>query len=81
MFSLNTGLLLRWLMFQFPIDKALATILKNFDRQVSKGIVIIKQKEHAIRNITTYLIHSGRTHAADLVISRYRECGYQAEDI
>ncbi|HLO82154.1 MAG TPA: 3-hydroxybutyryl-CoA dehydrogenase [Chitinophagaceae bacterium] len=55
------------------LDKALATINKNFDRQVSKGTVTAEQKEHAIRNITTYSSIQAGIHAADLVIEAATE--------
>lgn len=50
------------------LEKALATINKNFDRQVSKGIVTAAQKEQAIKNITTHSSIQTGISTADLVI-------------
>ncbi|MEP6513951.1 MAG: 3-hydroxybutyryl-CoA dehydrogenase [Parafilimonas sp.] len=35
------------------LKKAIATITKNFDRQISKGAVTEEQKQHALNNITS----------------------------
>jgi 3-hydroxybutyryl-CoA dehydrogenase len=55
------------------LDKALATINKNLDRQVSKGVVTSEQKEQAIKNITTFSSIQAGIHSADLVIEAATE--------
>jgi 3-hydroxybutyryl-CoA dehydrogenase len=55
------------------LEKALATINKNFDRQVSKGVVTAEQKEQAIRNISTHGSIQAGIHDADLVIEAATE--------
>lgn len=55
------------------LEKAMATIQKNFDRQVSKGVVTAEQKENAIKNITTYSSLQVGVQTADLVIEAATE--------
>ncbi len=55
------------------LQNAIATITKNFDRQVAKGIITEEQKQTALQNITTVTdIAKGVTHA-DLVVEAATE--------
>lgn len=55
------------------LQNAIATITKNFDRQVAKGIITEEQKQTALQKITTVTdIAKGVTHA-DLVIEAATE--------
>ena len=58
---------------QAALDKALATIAKNLDRQVAKGTLTEEQKKQAIGNIipTTYLAEGVKD--ADLVVEAATE--------
>ena len=55
------------------LEKAMATIQKNFDRQVSKGLVTAEQKEIAIKNITTHSSLQVGVQSADLIIEAATE--------
>ncbi|MCH7403201.1 3-hydroxyacyl-CoA dehydrogenase family protein [Belliella kenyensis] len=55
------------------LDKAVATIQKNLDRQVSKGIINEEQKETALNNIKTYTQLSDGVAQADLVVEAATE--------
>jgi 3-hydroxybutyryl-CoA dehydrogenase len=55
------------------LEKALATITKNFDRQVSKGTVTEEQKLAAIGNITTVTGIAQGVAAAELVVEAATE--------
>ena len=55
------------------LEKALGTINKNLDRQVSKGVVTAEKKEQAIRNISTHGSIQAGIHDADLVIEAATE--------
>jgi len=55
------------------LDKAMATINRNFDRQVAKGMVTAEQKETAIRHITTHSSVQAGIHSADLVVEAATE--------
>lgn len=58
---------------QAALDKAMATISKNIDRQVAKGTVTEADKANTLKNITTYTkIASGAEHA-DLVVEAATE--------
>lgn len=58
---------------QVQLDKALQTISKNFDRQVSKGMITEEQKQQAIGNITTYTDLAEGVKDAPLVIEAATE--------
>lgn len=58
---------------QPQLDKALATITKNLDRQVSKGVVTAEQKDQALKNITTYSSLQAGIKYADLVVEAATE--------
>ncbi|WP_296701001.1 3-hydroxyacyl-CoA dehydrogenase family protein [Algoriphagus sp.] len=55
------------------LDKALATISKNLDRQVSKGLIIESEKTSALSNIQTFTGLSEGVKSADLVIEAATE--------
>jgi 3-hydroxybutyryl-CoA dehydrogenase len=55
------------------LEKAIATITKNFDRQIGKGTVTEEQKQAALNNITTVTdIHAGVKNA-ELVVEAATE--------
>ena len=58
---------------QTALDKALATIAKNFDRQVSKGFLTEDDKTEALNNIKTFTDLSGGVKNADLVVEAATE--------
>lgn len=58
---------------QGALDKAVATITKNLDRQLSKERITAEQKESALANITTYTELSKGAANADLVIEAASE--------
>lgn len=58
---------------QGALDKAVATITKNLDRQLAKERITAEQKENALANITTYTELSKGTANADLVIEAASE--------
>lgn len=55
------------------LDKALATISKNLDRQVAKGALTEEQKASTLANITTYTNISDGVEHADLVVEAATE--------
>lgn len=55
------------------LQKALATIGKNLDRQVQKGTLTAEQKESTLKNITTHLDLSKAAASADLVVEAASE--------
>jgi 3-hydroxybutyryl-CoA dehydrogenase len=55
------------------LDKAVQTITKNFDRQVSKGTVTEEQKQQAINNITTFTEVAEAVKHADLIVEAATE--------
>lgn len=55
------------------LEKALQTIGKNLDRQVSKGVVTAEQKDQAIRKISTHSSLQSGIRTADLVIEAATE--------
>lgn len=55
------------------LEKAVATITKNFDRQVAKGSVTEEQKQAALANITTVTDLSEGVKNADLVVEAATE--------
>ena len=58
---------------QAALDKAIATIGKNLDRQVTKGLLTEDQKTAALGNITTYTQLAEGAANADLVIEAASE--------
>lgn len=58
---------------QAQLGKALQTISKNFDRQVSKGVVTEEQKQQALAAITTYTSITDGVKDAQLVIEAATE--------
>ncbi|MEJ6682251.1 MAG: 3-hydroxybutyryl-CoA dehydrogenase [Flavobacteriales bacterium] len=58
---------------QPALDKALATIAKNLDRQVSKGIMDEAAKENALQNITTHTKMSEGVKGVEIVIEAATE--------
>ncbi|MCH7408336.1 3-hydroxybutyryl-CoA dehydrogenase [Belliella sp. DSM 111904] len=55
------------------LEKAIATIQKNLDRQVSKGVLNDEQRETALGNIKTYAQLSEGVVQADLVVEAATE--------
>jgi len=58
---------------QNALEKALATIGKNLDRQVSKGLLSEADKSKALSNITTYTKTEDGVKNADLVVEAATE--------
>jgi 3-hydroxybutyryl-CoA dehydrogenase len=58
---------------QVALDKALATVSKNLDRQVSKGSLSEEDKAKALRNIQTFTELSAGVKDADLVVEAATE--------
>ena len=58
---------------QPALDKALATIAKNLDRQVTKGLMDESAKESALQNITTFTEMSEGVKGAEIVIEAATE--------
>lgn len=55
------------------LEKALASIAKNFDRQIAKGLVTEEQKNTALSNITTFTSLEEGVKNADLVVEAATE--------
>lgn len=55
------------------LEKAIATITKNFDRQIAKGAVTEEQKQSALANITAVTDLSEGVKNADLVVEAATE--------
>ena len=55
------------------LEKALQTISKNFDRQISKNITSTEQKKEALANISTFTDFDKGVQNADLVIEAATE--------
>lgn len=55
------------------LQKAMATISKNMDRQVQKGSLTEADKQNALKNITTFTDLSKAVGAADLVVEAASE--------
>ena len=55
------------------LDKAVANISKNFDRQIAKGILTEEQKKAALANITVYPNMGEGVKNAELVIEAATE--------
>ena len=58
---------------QEQLDKAFATIGKNFDRQIKKGVITEDDKAKALANITSYTKMEDGVKGADLVIEAATE--------
>lgn len=58
---------------QTALDKAIATIAKNLDRQVSKGSLTEEQKAATLQNITTHTQLVDGVKTADLVVEAATE--------
>ena len=58
---------------QDQLNKALATITKNFDRQISKGSIGAEVKENALKNITTHSSLEAGIKDVDLVVEAATE--------
>lgn len=58
---------------QSALDKALYTIDKNLDRQVSKGLINEQEKKNTLKNITTYTQMEEGVKDADLVVEAATE--------
>jgi len=58
---------------QPALDKALATIAKNLDRQVTKGLMDEAAKESALQNITTFTEMAEGVKGAEIVIEAATE--------
>jgi len=55
------------------LEKAIATINKNFDRQISKGIITEEQKQTALHHLTTFTDIAAAVANADLVVEAATE--------
>lgn len=55
------------------LDKAVANISKNFDRQIAKGAATEEQKKNALANISVYSKISEGVNAAELVVEAATE--------
>ncbi len=55
------------------LEKAIQTITKNFDRQISKGTVTEEQKQQALGNITSFTDVAEAVKAAELVVEAATE--------
>ncbi len=58
---------------QDALDRAIATIGKNLDRQISKALLTEAQKEETLANITTNTVMANALSNADLVIEAATE--------
>lgn len=58
---------------QTALDKAIATIGKNMDRQVAKGSLTEEAKATALANITTYTVMEEAVKDADIVVEAATE--------
>ena|SRR3990172_1996659 len=55
------------------LDKAIATITKNIDRQISKGSIIESDKQNTLKNISTFIKLEEGVKNADLVVEAATE--------
>src|SRR5690348_8576210 len=55
------------------LEKALQTIAKNFDRQISKNVITEEQKKQSLANISTYTNIKEGVQDADLVVEAATE--------
>lgn len=58
---------------QASLDKGVATITKNLDRQVAKGAITEEQKAATLKNISTWTDLSAGVKSADLVVEAATE--------
>lgn len=58
---------------QEQLNKAIATITKNLDRQVSKGSITAETKESALKNIVTHTSFAAAVRNAELVVEAATE--------
>jgi 3-hydroxybutyryl-CoA dehydrogenase len=58
---------------QQQLDKALATITRNFDRQIAKGSIGAEVKDAALKNITTHVSFDAGVSDVDLVVEAATE--------
>jgi 3-hydroxybutyryl-CoA dehydrogenase len=58
---------------QIALDKAMATIAKNMDRQITKGSMTEDAKANALANISTYTDMAAAVQEADLVVEAATE--------
>jgi len=58
---------------QSALDKALQTITKNLDRQVTKGTLTENQKSETLKNINTFTVIKDGVQNADLVVEAATE--------
>jgi 3-hydroxybutyryl-CoA dehydrogenase len=58
---------------QDQLNKALATITKNFDRQIQKGAIAADVKESALKNISTHTSLATAVQNAELVVEAATE--------
>ncbi|MDQ2753250.1 MAG: 3-hydroxybutyryl-CoA dehydrogenase [Bacteroidota bacterium] len=58
---------------QMQLDKAIATINKNLDRQIAKGILKNEQKQTCLQNITTQISITKGVQQADLIVEAATE--------
>jgi 3-hydroxybutyryl-CoA dehydrogenase len=58
---------------QPALDKAIATISKNLDRQVAKGVISEDEKSATLKNITTFTKLEDAVSSADLVVEAATE--------
>ena len=55
------------------LEKAIQTITKNFDRQITKGTITEEQKQKALSNITTFTDVSEGVKNAELIVEAATE--------
>ena len=58
---------------QDQLNKALATITKNFDRQIQKGSIAVDVKETALKNISTHTSLATAVQDAELIVEAATE--------
>jgi len=58
---------------QPALDKAIATIRKNLDRQVAKGVISEDEKSSTLKNITTFTKLEDAVSSSDLVVEAATE--------
>ncbi len=58
---------------QDALNKAIATISKNLDRMVSKGILTTEQKDDTLANLTTFTAMQNAVASAELVVEAATE--------
>ena len=58
---------------QEQLNKAMATITKNFDRQIAKGCYYCRNKRNSLKNITTHTSLADGVKTAELVVEAATE--------